>query len=95
MNPVALASTAFIYNSVVKNFARVIYPTLPKMSPVELVIRRKALAMFAIGAAPAITGFLVSIAQIKPITSVSVEVVSSSSNGTEDYRQIEIGRAHV
>ena len=84
MNPVALASTAFIYNSVVKNFARVIYPTSLKMSPTELVIRRKALAMFAIGAAPAITGFLVSIAHIKPITSVSVEVVSSSSNANED-----------
>jgi hypothetical protein len=80
MNPLALASTAFVYNSVVKNFARVVYPNSIKMSPVELVLRRKALVMFSIGAAPAITGFLVSIAHIKPITSVSVEVLSSSSN---------------
>jgi hypothetical protein len=61
------------------------------MSPVELVIRRKALAMFAIGAAPAITGFLFSIAHIKPITSVSVEVISSSSNANEDSILIGMG----
>lgn len=80
MNPLTIASTAFIYNSVVKNYARIIYPISPKMSTVDLLIRRKILTVFAAGAAPAITGLLVSLAHIKPITSISVEVISKSSN---------------
>lgn len=49
------------------------------MSPADLAQRRKVIVLFSLGAAPAITGFLVALSNIKPVTSITTNIITDSN----------------
>jgi hypothetical protein len=66
---------------VIRTFAKVAYPKsmMNRMSPNDLANRRAVITLFSVGAAPAITAFLISLSNFKPITSINTNVFSSSN----------------
>lgn len=84
ISPRSIVSNAFVYNRVIRTFASVAYPksVVSKLSTSGFAQRRKVILLFSLGAAPAITAFLVRLSSLRAPVSVNTNVHLESAGSS-------------